>query len=105
MAKNNRWFNRIAQHIRRHKTTYICIFGLVAVYWIVRLFFIPPLLSDTHFSRAYYDRNGALMRMTLTADDKYRLFTPLAEISPDVVRATVLYEDKYFWYHPGVNPV
>lgn len=105
MAKNNRWFNRIAQHIRRHKTTYICIFGLVAVYWIVRLFFIPPLLSDTHFSRAYYDRNGALMRMTLTADDKYRLFTPLDEISPDVVRATVLYEDKYFWYHPGVNPV
>ncbi len=105
MVKNNRWFDHITQHIRRHKTTYICIFGLVTAYWAVRLFFIPPLLSDTHFSRAYYDRNGTLMRMTLTADDKYRLFTPLDEISPDVVRATVLYEDKYFWYHPGVNPV
>ncbi len=45
------------------------------------------------------------MRLTLTSDDKYRVFTPLNEISPDIVRATVLYEDKYFYLHPGINPV
>lgn len=45
------------------------------------------------------------MRVTLTKDDKYRVFTPLNEISPDVVRATILYEDKYFYLHPGINPV
>lgn len=62
-------------------------------------------MSGTQFSTAYYDRNGELLRMTLAADDKYRLFTPLSEISPDVIRATLLYEDKYFRFHPGVNPV
>lgn len=62
-------------------------------------------MSGVQFSTAYYDRNGELLRLTLAADDKYRLFTPLSEISPDVVRATILYEDKYFRFHPGVNPV
>ena len=63
------------------------------------------MLHDTHFSRAYYDRNGQLLRLTLTADDKYRLYTPLDKISPDLIAATILYEDKYFYYHPGVNPI
>ena len=77
----------------------------IIFYGIVRIFFTPPLLSGTHFSTAYYDRDGQLLRLTLAADDKYRLFTPLAEISPDIIRATILYEDKYFRIHPGINPV
>ena len=78
---------------------------LVIIYLIIRIFFTPSLLSDTHFSRAYYDRDGKLLRMTLSADDKYRIYTPLNEISPTAARAIILYEDKYFRYHPGVNPV
>ncbi len=62
-------------------------------------------MAGVHFSRAYYDRNGNLMRMTLSYDEKYRMFTPLNEISPNLVRATILYEDKYFYYHPGINPI
>ena len=45
------------------------------------------------------------MRITLSADDKYRIYTPLNEISPHIVNAVVLYEDKHFYHHPGVNPV
>lgn len=62
-------------------------------------------MSGVQFSTAYYDRDGRLLRLTLAPDDKYRLFTPLSEISPDIIRATILYEDKYFRIHPGVNPV
>ncbi len=79
--------------------------ALVLCFWVVRLFFMPPLLKDTHFSRVFYDRNGTLLRITLSADDKYRIYTPLAEISDAVKRATILYEDKYFYRHIGINPV
>ena len=68
-------------------------------------FFTPSLLYGIHFSRVFYDRNGTLLRITLSADDKYRIYTPLSEISETVQRATILYEDKYFRYHPGINPV
>ncbi len=64
----------------------------------------PPLLRDVPFSRAVYDRHGKLLQLTLTADEKYRLFTPLAAVSPRLRAAVLLHEDQYFYTHPGVNP-
>jgi membrane carboxypeptidase/penicillin-binding protein PbpC len=46
-----------------------------------------------------------LLRVTLTGDQKFRVWTPLRAISPDLIDATLLYEDKYYARHPGVNPV
>ena len=95
----------MATHMRRHRVLYITVGILILLWIIIKIFFTPPLLSDTHFGRAYFDRNGKLLRITLSADDKYRLYTPLDKISPDVQRATILYEDKYFKYHIGINPI
>ena len=65
----------------------------------------PPLLDDVSFSRCVRDRNGELLRVTLTSDQKFRIWTPLSQISPELISATLQYEDKYFARHPGVNPV
>jgi len=95
---------RIIDFFGRHKwLSAACI--IAAAYLIVRLFLTPPILDTTSFSTAYYDRNGTLLRLTLSGDEKYRLYTPLEKISPDAARAIILYEDKYFRWHPGINPV
>jgi penicillin-binding protein 1C len=65
----------------------------------------PPLLEGIDFSTRVRDRNGQLLRVTLTADQKYRVWTPLKDISPALIDATLKYEDKYYGNHPGVNPV
>ena len=65
----------------------------------------PPLLEGIDFSTRVRDRNGNVLRVTLTADQKYRIWTPLNEISPALIDATVRFEDKYYGTHPGVNPV
>src|SRR5687768_7747153 len=65
----------------------------------------PPLLEGIDFSTRVRDRNGSVLRVTLTADQKYRLWTPLKEISPALIDATVRFEDKHYGKHPGVNPV
>lgn len=65
----------------------------------------PPLLEGIDFSTRVRDRNGEVLRVTLTADQKYRVWTPLKEISPALIDATLKYEDKYYGKHPGVNPV
>jgi penicillin-binding protein 1C len=65
----------------------------------------PPLLDGISFSQCVRDRNEKLLRVTLSADQKFRIRTPLHEISPAVIEATVRYEDKYFQHHPGINPV
>ncbi|MBD5400827.1 penicillin-binding protein 1C [bacterium] len=95
---------RITDFISRHKILTITVLAIV-MYLLVRLVFIPPIVSQTMFSHAYYDRDGQLMRLTLAADDKYRLYTPLSNIAPDASRAIILYEDKYFYIHPGINPI
>ena len=101
---NNIWL-RVASHFKRHRFGWTVFGIIVLLYWVVRLFLMPPLLSDTHFSRVFYDRNGTLLRITLSADDKYRIYAPLSEISDTVKQATILYEDKYFYHHIGINPV
>jgi len=65
----------------------------------------PPLLDGVSFSQCVRDRNGELLRVTLTSDQKFRIWTPLSQISPDLINATLQYEDKYFARHFGVNPV
>jgi penicillin-binding protein 1C len=42
--------------------------------------------------------------MTLADDQQFRLWTPLSALSPLSVRSTLLYEDRWFRFHPGVNP-
>lgn len=65
----------------------------------------PSLTNGVDFSTRVRDRNGNLLRVTLTADQKYRIWTPLRDISPSLIEATLRFEDKYFGQHPGVNPV
>ncbi|MBX7208945.1 MAG: penicillin-binding protein 1C [Verrucomicrobiaceae bacterium] len=63
---------------------------------------LPP---STAFSPALLDRDGHIVHLALTNDGKYRLKTPLADISPNLVSATLAMEDRHFHSHPGVNPV
>jgi len=79
--------------------------GLALLFLSVRFLPHAPLASRAPLSRAVYARGGELLRMTLAEDEQYRLWTPLAAISPLSVRATLTYEDRYFRFHPGTNPI
>jgi penicillin-binding protein 1C len=81
--------------------------ALVLVAARVTLAFVPraPLSTRVPGSTAVAAADGTLLRLTLAADGQYRLWTPLDEISPRLAEATLLYEDRHFRRHPGVNPV
>jgi penicillin-binding protein 1C len=63
------------------------------------------LLDDLPFSTAIYDEEQQLLKLTLSKDEKYRLFTPLTAISPKLIDTTLNQEDHYFFLHFGVNPI
>src|ERR1700677_2288753 len=65
----------------------------------------PALLEGTTFSHEVYDRDHNLLRVTLTPDEKFRIFTPLDKIPPELIEATLLHEDRYYREHPWVNPI
>jgi penicillin-binding protein 1C len=65
----------------------------------------PPLLDDLPFSQCVRDRDRRLLRITLTSDEKFRVRTPLPEISPELIATTLRFEDQHYQQHPGVNPL
>jgi penicillin-binding protein 1C len=78
------------------------LLGLAVLYAAVPR---PPVREGLGFSQAVFDREGRLLRLTLSPDEKYRLWVPLERIPPALVEATLLHEDQHFRRHLGVNPV
>lgn len=64
----------------------------------------PALSELAPSSRSVSAAGGELLRLTLASDEQYRLWTPLDAISRPMVDAVLLYEDRWFYWHPGVNP-
>jgi len=56
------------------------------------------------FSSAVFARDGSILRITLARDQKIRLRESLNRISPIIQDAILLHEDRWFYWHPGINP-
>ena len=63
-----------------------------------------PLSASIPWSTVIYDQDGQLLRLTLASDDKYRVFTPLAQFPSELKEAILFKEDRYFRQHWGINP-
>jgi penicillin-binding protein 1C len=68
---------------------------------LVRFFPHEPLSRRIPLSTAVWSSDGELLRVTLASDDQYRLWTPLSQL----IEAFLLKEDRWFYWHPGINPV
>ena len=84
----------------------IALLSLLIALAVLTLRLLPhaPLSERIGSSRAVYARGGELLRLTLAPDEQYRVWVPLKDISPTLVEAVLLYEDRSFYRHPGVNP-
>ncbi len=80
----------------------LLLLGLILFLGYNAIFF--KVLQDVPFSRTYTDREGKLLNIFLTKDEKYRIRTPLGYFPPELVQAILLQEDKYFYGHWGINP-
>ena len=65
----------------------------------------PDLYADVTFSTLIVDRHGEPLRLRTAEDGRYRLFTPLEDIASAAQEATLLYEDRGFHGHFGVDPL
>lgn len=82
----------------------LVMLGLLLAFLVPRLLPKAPLSDAAPSSRSVVAAGGELLRLTLAADEQFRLWTPLAEISPPMQEAVLLYEDRWFFWHPGINP-
>ncbi|MFD2932423.1 penicillin-binding protein 1C [Spirosoma flavum] len=67
--------------------------------------FFFPISTAVPYSTIITARDGSILHAFLSRDDKWRMYAELNEITPALRDAILFKEDKYFWYHPGFNPV
>ncbi|GAA4442854.1 penicillin-binding protein 1C [Ravibacter arvi] len=92
---------RISQWFRRF---WLKAGALIISGWVLyNLVF--PLRPVVGYAVQVKDRNGDLLHAFLSDDDKWRLYAELSEITPLLKRTFLRKEDKYFYYHPGINPL
>ncbi|MEL3909090.1 MAG: penicillin-binding protein 1C [Treponemataceae bacterium] len=83
-------------------------FELLAVFFLVLSLgfcfvkLIPKFSND--YSFAVYDRQGNLLNAQVSKDEQWR-FSQIEKLSENYKACAILYEDKNFYFHFGVDPL
>lgn len=77
---------------------------LVPVLFVFLLLPGPRNLFDDPYSTVLYADDGQLIGARIAGDGQWRF--PVADDLPNKYKdAVILFEDRYYYYHPGVNPL
>lgn len=85
------------------KRIFRLVIGLVLI--LLLLDWIFPIEVQPKYSTVVLDDEGKMLSAFLNDEDKWRLKTSVSEVSPFFTKAILEKEDKYFYYHWGVNPL
>jgi len=84
----------------------IALLAAVGLFFLLDLLFpFPNQRLQRPAAIVVFDRNGDPMRIILPADQKVRIPVGLNEVPPELLGAVIASEDRWFYRHPGVNPV
>ena len=70
---------------------------------ILNFLFPPPNLKE--YSQVIYAKDSTMLSAYLTSDDKWRMETKVEDVTPEMVKAIIDKEDKWFYWHLGFNPI
>lgn len=93
---------------QRHLKWTLLVIGSFVVTVVVLDQFIFPLPKDKLYrpnATFVYSREGKLLNAFTSSDKFWRKPVKLEQISPRLITGVIATEDKYFYWHPGVNPI
>ncbi len=65
----------------------------------------PLNLCRYHDDSTMIMANHEPLHIFNSRDEKWRLHTAVEDVDPLYVKTLIEREDKYFWSHPGINPI
>ena len=90
------------QQSKSSKKKYFFLVALVLLIWFANC--LPKPLFKTPTSTILLDTQGRLLATKIAKDGQWRF--PETDSIPDkFIKAITYFEDEYFYYHPGFNPV
>lgn len=86
------------------KIALFCAFTFVLFLILDALYPLNLDMLNKQKSRILYDRNGEILNMQISDDQIWRFYASADEIPPRLKQSAIYFEDRYFYYHFGVNP-
>ena len=77
---------------------------LLAGMWLLDRF-EPLPLQEVQPARVVVAEDGTPLWRFADQHGVWRYPVTLEEVSPDYIQALLTYEDRWFWHHPGINPM
>ncbi len=65
---------------------------------------LPKSLSHSPYASMLLARDGSLLGASIANDQQWR-FAPVDDLPEKYRRALLLFEDRHFYHHPGINPL
>lgn len=79
------------------------ILSIITILVIVYIFCLPRELFHVPYSTVVTDRNGDLLGARIASDGQWR-FPPRTTTPEKMKQCLMMFEDRHFYYHWGVNP-
>ncbi len=91
---------------RTPKSVRLFLFIIISLFLLFQILNIAfPLRLNINYSKIILDSDTTLLSGFLSDDDKWRMYSELYEITPELKKAIIFKEDRFFQYHPGINPI
>lgn len=95
-----KWFDKY----KTAKLKYRIAIPVILILLVWYIFCLPSPLFDVSYSTVVSDRNGELLGARIADDQQWRF--PTVDSVPDKYKTCLVeFEDQYFGYHWGINPV
>lgn len=92
--------------MKKLRIAIILIVTCFACFWLLDLLF-PLDTNKLHRpqSAVFYDNDGKLLNIHRSSDGFFRFHATNNEIPKNLKKSVLLFEDKWFYYHFGINPI
>jgi penicillin-binding protein 1C len=103
--KKSTWDIRaMGRRFRQNRSARQVVYALAGIFLLfILLDVLFPLPDNIRYSQIVTAEDGTVVHAFLSVDEKWRMKTELAEINPALRRAIVYKEDRWFYWHGGVN--
>ncbi len=89
--------------LKRRKILKIFFWTLLCFCILLYWFSLPKSLFPGNYSTVLFSSNNELLGAKVSSEGMWE-FPPSKEIPVKFEKALLTYEDRYFYYHPGINP-
>lgn len=91
--------------LRHRKWSIAVLLFLLTLLVLDRVFALPPPGRDSPYALVVVARDGSPLRAFPDKAHIWRHPVALKDVSPYYLEALTAYEDRWFWWHPGINPL